>query len=152
MELRERIPPQSRFPDGFRYMQGKQEYVTYRERSTLRVWYSETPWHYETHYHSAVEIIMPILVGLTFIIVGNLLPKCRRSYTLGIKLPWTLASDENWNKTHRVGGKTWVIGGVFTLATSFLGSFWLLLAVLVVMVGVPTVYSYWYYQKFEKNQ
>lgn len=99
-----------------------------------------------------VEIIMPILVGLMFIIVGNLLPKCRRSYTLGIKLPWTLASEENWNKTHRVGGKTWVIGGVFTLATAFLGSFWLLLAVLVVMVGVPTVYSYWYYSKFEKDQ
>ena len=103
-------------------------------------------------YGLNVEIIMPILVGLMFIIVGNLLPKCRRSYTLGIKLPWTLASEENWNKTHRVGGKTWVIGGVFTLATAFLGSFWLLLAVLVVMVGVPTVYSYWYYSKFEKDQ
>ena len=103
-------------------------------------------------YGLNVEIIMPILVGLMFIIVGNLLPKCRRSYTLGIKLPWTLASDENWNKTHRVGGKTWVIGGVFTLATAFLGSFWLLLAVLVVMMGVPTVYSYWYYSKFEKDQ
>ena len=50
----------SRFPDGFRYMRGKQEYVTYRERSSLRVWYSETPWHYESHYHSAVEVIMPI--------------------------------------------------------------------------------------------
>lgn len=103
-------------------------------------------------YGLNVEIIMPILVGLMFIIVGNLLPKCRRSYTLGIKLPWTLASEENWNKTHRVGGKTWVIGGVFTLATAFLGSFWLLLAVLIVMVGVPTVYSYWYYSKFEKDQ
>ncbi len=103
-------------------------------------------------YGLKVEIIMPILVGLMFIIVGNLLPKCRRSYTLGIKLPWTLASEENWNKTHRLGGKIWVIGGVFTMATAFLGNFWLLLAVLVVMVGVPTVYSYWYYQKFEKDQ
>ena len=50
----------TRFPDGFRYMTGKLEYVTYREHSTMRVWYSETPWHYESHYHSAVEIIMPI--------------------------------------------------------------------------------------------
>ncbi len=56
----------TRFPDGFRYMQGKQEYVTYRERSTLRVWYSETPWHYESHCHSAVEIIMPIRGQVTY--------------------------------------------------------------------------------------
>ena len=49
----------SRFPDGFRIMQGKQEYVTYIEHSSLRIWYSETPWHFEAHCHSAVEIIMP---------------------------------------------------------------------------------------------
>ena len=50
----------SRFPDGFRILKGNQEYVTYIEHSSLRVWYSETPSHYESHYHSAVEIIMPI--------------------------------------------------------------------------------------------
>lgn len=50
----------SRFPDGFRIMQGKQEFVTYIEHSSLRIWYSEVPWHYESHCHSAVEIIMPV--------------------------------------------------------------------------------------------
>ncbi|MBQ8954652.1 MAG: helix-turn-helix transcriptional regulator [Clostridia bacterium] len=50
----------SRFPDGFRILKGSQEYVTYIEHSSLRVWYSETPWQYENHYHSAVEIIMPV--------------------------------------------------------------------------------------------
>ena len=98
-------------------------------------------------YSLNVEIIMPLLVGLMFIIVGNLLPKCRQSYTMGIKLPWTLANEENWNKTHRFGGKLWVAGGVITIATAFLGSFWILLGVLVVMVVVPTVYSYTLYRK-----
>ena len=56
----------TRFPDGFRYMHGKLEYVTYRERSTMRVWYSDTPWHYESHYHSAVELIMPIRGEVTY--------------------------------------------------------------------------------------
>ena len=97
------------------------------------------------------SILFPLL-GLLFIAMGNWLPKVKQNSTLGIKIKWTLYSEENWNKTHRVGGKTWVIGGVFTLATAFLGSFWLLLAVLVVMMGVPTVYSYWYYSKFEKDQ
>lgn len=50
----------SRFPDGFRILKGSQEYVTYIEHSSLRVWYSDVPWQYESHYHSAVEIIIPI--------------------------------------------------------------------------------------------
>ena len=102
-------------------------------------------------YPLRVEIIMPLLVGLMFLIVGNLLPKCRQTYTMGIKLPWTLASEENWNKTHRFGGKVWVIGGVLTMATAFFGNFWLLLVILVVMVVVPTLYSYLYYRKHEKE-
>ena len=92
-------------------------------------------------YGLKVEVIMPLLVGLMFIIVGNLLPKCRQSYTMGIKLPWTLNNEENWNKTHRLGGKVWVIGGVITMATAFVGSFWVLLGVLIMMVALPTVYS-----------
>ena len=50
----------SRFPDGFRILKGNQEFVTYIEHSSLRVWYSETPWHFENHSHSAVEIIVPL--------------------------------------------------------------------------------------------
>ena len=50
----------SRFPDGFRILKGNQEFVTYIEHSSLRVWYSETPWHFENHSQSAVEIIVPL--------------------------------------------------------------------------------------------
>ena len=98
-------------------------------------------------YSLRIEIIMPLLVGLMFIIVGNLLPKCRQSYTMGIKLPWTLASEENWNKTHRFGGKVWVAGGVVTLVTAILGSFWILLGVLIAIAAAPTIYSYALYHK-----
>ena len=102
-------------------------------------------------YQPNMEIIMPLLVGLMFIIVGNLLPKCRQSYTMGIKLPWTLASEENWNKTHRFGGKVWAVGGVIIMATAFLGSFWLLIGTMVVMVAAPTLYSYSLYRKQQKE-
>ena len=99
----------------------------------------------------SVNIIMPLLVGLMFLVIGNLLPKMRQSYTMGIKLPWTLNNEENWNKTHRFGGKVWVIGGIITMATAFVGSFWLLMAVLAAMVLIPTVYSYLYYRKQQKE-
>ena len=102
-------------------------------------------------YEINIEIIMPLLMGLMFIIVGNLLPKMRQSYTMGIKLPWTLANEENWNKTHRLGGKLWVIGGIVTMATAFVGSFWILLGVLIVMVAVPTIYSYCLHRRQGKS-
>jgi uncharacterized membrane protein len=103
-------------------------------------------------YGINVEIIMPLLVGLMFIIVGNLLPKCRQSYTLGIKLPWTLHNEENWNKTHRLAGKLWVVGGIITMASALIGSFWILLSVLILMVAIPTIYSYCLYRKQAKAE
>ena len=49
----------SRFPDGFRILQGKQEYITYIERSSIRIWPSDVAAHYDAHSHSAIEIIIP---------------------------------------------------------------------------------------------
>ena len=98
-----------------------------------------------------VETIMPLLVGVMFIVIGNWLPKCRQTYTMGIKLPWTYASEENWNATHRFGGKVWVAGGIITMLTAFFGSFWILMIILAVMVIAPTVYSYLYYRNHEKE-
>ncbi len=99
-----------------------------------------------------VENIMPLLMGVLFIVVGNWLPKCQQTYTMGIKLPWTYASEANWNATHRFGGKVWFFGGIITMLTAFVGSFWLLMVILAAMVILPTVYSYLYYCKYEKEQ
>ena len=102
-------------------------------------------------YSVSVEVIMPLLVGIMFVVMGNLLPKCRQTYTMGIKLPWTLNSEANWNATHRFGGKVWVIGGIVTILFSLFGSFWILMVILFTMVLLPTLYSYWYYRKFEQE-
>ena len=91
-----------------------------------------------------VEVIMPLLVGLLMVIIGNWLPKCKQSYTLGIKLPWTLADETNWNRTHRFAGPIWVACGLVIMLTSCLGGVWLwaMLPVIIVMVAAPTVYSF----------
>ena len=99
-----------------------------------------------------IETIMPLLLGMLFVVIGNLMPKCRYSYTMGIKLPWTLHSEENWNKTHRFGGKVWVIGGIIMMATALWGSFWLLMAIVALMVLIPTIYSYLYYRNHEQEK
>ncbi len=102
-------------------------------------------------YDLPVETIMPLLVGTLFIVVGNWLPKCQQTYTMGIKLPWTFASEENWNATHRFGGKVWFFGGIITMLTAFGGNFWIVMFILAAMVILPTVYSYRYYVKYEKG-
>ena len=94
-----------------------------------------------------VEMLMPILLGLLFVAIGNYMPKCKQNYTIGIKIPWTLASEENWNRTHRFAGWVWVGGGIVMLLSGFLGIFWLTLVPAIIMVAVPLVYSYILHKK-----
>ncbi|MBO5461247.1 MAG: SdpI family protein, partial [Ruminococcus sp.] len=68
----------------------------------------------------SMDIVMLIVLGLMFIIIGNYLPKCKQNYTIGIKISWTLNNEENWNKTHRFAGKVWVIGGLLFIVCAFL--------------------------------
>ena len=98
-----------------------------------------------------IEILLPLVMGLLFCAIGNLLPKCHQSRTLGIRLPWTLASEENWNKTHRFAGKLWVLAGLIIMVTSFLETFWLMLGVLILTLSATILYSWRYYLKHEKG-
>ena len=99
-------------------------------------------------YDVRIERVLPVFMGVLFILIGNYLPKTKQSYTMGIKLPWTLASEENWNRTHRLAGFLWVLGGVYFIVMSFIG--WSVPAFvlpLAVMVLLPIVYSYQLYRK-----
>ncbi len=57
--------------DGFRLLQEKREYVTYPEDSSFRIWYSDVPWRYENHYHSAVEILWTLEGCVTYTVEGK---------------------------------------------------------------------------------
>ena len=97
-----------------------------------------------------VERVVPLVIGLMIAVIGNYLPKCKQNYTMGIKVPWTLADEGNWDATHRFGGKVWVIGGVAIALCAFLPRavlFPVFLVLLTVMVFLPILYSYLYYRK-----
>lgn len=92
-------------------------------------------------------------MALLFIAVGNYLPKCKQNYTMGIKVPWALHNEENWNATHRFSGRLWVCGGALMLALSFIPSDWAFGALTVVIMGMavaPVLYSWKYYKKQQK--
>ncbi len=94
-----------------------------------------------------VNTVMMLFFGFFFIVIGNYLPKCKQNYTIGIKIPWTLNSTENWNYTHRLSGKIWVIGGIILIPTAFLNWVWLSLSLFVIMVAVPFIGSYLFHKK-----
>ncbi|MDD6146761.1 MAG: SdpI family protein [Oscillospiraceae bacterium] len=102
-------------------------------------------------YKVKVGMIAMLILGVIFVLLGNYMPKCKQNYTFGIKIPWTLHSEENWNKTHRLAGKIWVVGGIVILLTAMLESPYIIFPVVIVLIAVPTIYSYCLYRK-EKEQ
>ena len=94
--------------------------------------------------------IMFFLLGVMYIVVGNYLPKCRQNYTVGIKVPWTLNSEENWDRTHRFSGKLWIIGGLVLVIAVVVPMMQTATVFTVVTLGITTVpclYSFLLYRK-----
>lgn len=104
---------------------------------------------YNLGYHMDISTFMMILMGALFIVLGNYMPKTRQNYTIGIKVPWTLNNEENWNRTHRLAGYLWVIGGIIVILLGFIRfiNTGVLIGVILLFVLVPTIYSWWLHAK-----
>jgi len=102
----------------------------------------------------SVPNIMSAAMGLMFAVIGNYLPKCRMNATMGIKVPWAYTSEENWNATHRFGGRVWVIGGLAIAFCALLPgylSFMVMFVGIFVLAFLPMIYSYRFY-RIEKQE
>lgn len=102
-----------------------------------------------------VGSVISFTMGIFMAFIGNMMPKIKQNFSFGIKVPWTLADEEVWFKTHRLGGKMFVLGGVLMMVGAFIpGSqkVWLLLAAILVMVLVTFAYSVIIYLKKHKSQ
>lgn len=102
-------------------------------------------------YEISIVTVCTLLMGVLFVLVGNYLPKCRQNYTTGIKLPWTFASEENWNYTHRIAGFAWTLAGIIFLINAVVFIEWLFITALVLMLVIPVAASFLYYVKHEKR-
>lgn len=90
-------------------------------------------------------------VCLTVVLMGNLLGKVRKNFFIGVRTPWTLASDRVWNATHRLAARTWMVGGLFGLLFTAIGMRVLSVSALLIGALVPYVYSLVLYKQFEKH-
>ena len=77
--------------------------------------------------------IVVALVGLMFVVLGNVMPKTQPNWIAGFRLPWTLRDAANWQATHRLGGLLMMLGGAaMVVAALVTGSSVALLIVTVI--------------------
>lgn len=101
-------------------------------------------------YTKSAFAIVCLLLSAMFIVIGNYMPKTRRSLTTGIKIRWAYSSDENWRATHRFAGKVYVAVGFACLLCMPLPMKalpFVFIGVILAAVLLPVIYSYRFYQK-----
>jgi len=96
--------------------------------------------------------LVTLAVSLLLMLMGNVMGRLKHNYFVGIKTPWTLANEEVWRKTHRLGAVIWTGGGLAGVIMSLLrlSMGWAFIAIIAVMTFIPIVYSYVIYSKLKK--
>lgn len=86
--------------------------------------------------------------------MGNYMPSFKPNYFIGIRNPWTLEHEEVWKKTHKVGGYCSLLGGLMLISMALIINenmditYPILISVFIISI-IPTIYSYWYFQKIK---
>ena len=89
--------------------------------------------------------LISIALGISIILIGYILPKCKRNGFIGIRTPATLVDDDVWFKTHKFFGKLFIIlGCIFSVIACFIPlitSIYILIASLIIISIFAVIYS-----------
>lgn len=97
-----------------------------------------------------MEVVVPLIVGLLLMVIGNYLGKLRPTWFVGIRTPWTLSSEESWLKTHRLGGRFFILLGLALAVASAFHNTWAFFIVGIVaaiLLIFLVIYSYIVYRE-----
>lgn len=101
------------------------------------------------------NMFITVAMGISFIFLGNIMPKTKLNGLVGLRTTWSMANDTTWRLSNRFGGKAMIVCGVVTIFCGFffkgVTSSYAMLAVLMIMVIVCVIYSYKVYQKYGKR-
>lgn len=106
----------------------------------------------------SVPMVITLGIGLLFLFTGNILPKVKSNFYMGIRTPWTISSEEVWRKTHRLGGKCFFLVGLVSIVFAFLpidqeSLYGCYAAFLLIVCLIPGVMSYvWWRQEQQKDR
>ena len=113
----------------------------------------------ETFRPGTISVPMAVMlgIGLLFLFLGNIMPKIKSNFYMGIKTPWTISSEEVWRRTHRLGGKCFFAVGFLSIICAFLpfdGTivFPVYMVVILAACLIPGIMSYvWWRQEQRKS-
>lgn len=101
-------------------------------------------------YAIQIQIVVPVLVGLLFFVIGTNLGNVKKNYFVGIRTPWTLSSEDIWNKTNSLAGTLFMLAGLAIVVSTFLNptfSFVVLILAILIAALVPILYSFILWKK-----
>jgi len=103
--------------------------------------------------HKNMSYFMIPAISILFFYVGYMLKFAKRNYFIGIRTPWTLASEKVWDKTHQLGSKLFMTFALIMLSSIFFVKqmVWFILIPLITMVLYLFIYSYLEYRKEVKK-
>ena len=100
--------------------------------------------------------VFPVIMGVFFAFMGNIMHSIKPNYFAGIRTPWTLENEETWRRTHQFGGKLWFVGGLLTAAVCLVvpeaATPWCMMGGIFILAIVPIVYSFIIFKKIKKNE
>ena len=97
-----------------------------------------------------ISTVVGIALGLLFMVLGNYMGKVRKNFFVGIRTPWTLASDEVWYRTHRLAGRLLSLAGLIAvIATAARASLAVVVGSILLALLIPVVYSLVIYRQLE---
>lgn len=96
-----------------------------------------------------MAIVMSLLIGALFVILGNYMTKMTRNFFIGIRTPWTLADEDVWYRTHRLGGRVFMAAGIALMIVPVAGAAQhvAFIAIALTAAAIPTIYSYVIYRR-----
>lgn len=98
-----------------------------------------------------ISKLVPVLIGLLFIYIGNIMPKIKSNFGMGFRTPWALSDPDVWNRTNRLGGFLFFFGGIAMVTGGLLlpsrWMFALTMALVFAMTLPPYIMGYVWYRK-----
>ena len=96
----------------------------------------------------------PFIAGIfvLFGLLGNVMGKVQRNFWMGVRTPWTLASEAVWVRTHRHAAWLWVATGIVGAVMVLVGvPFWIAFVLLMASALWPVLYSLIVYKRLQRE-
>ncbi|GAB4040514.1 SdpI family protein [Spirosoma gilvum] len=115
-------------------------------------------WYMAQHSLEKQSALIPMfaILGVMFAGIGNYITTVKPNWFVGIRTPWTLYNETVWRKTHRMGGRLMVLGGllsaVLALVVPMPYALWVVTGIILLVSAIPVIYSYIYYRQEKAHQ